>query len=464
MYSPDQVRLLPIDPRDWLPAGHPVYQVRDTVTVLDLTQFRRRSPETRGAPGFDEEMMVSIILYAWAKGVRSFRKIAAMCFDDLGMRYLSGGHTPSYRTISGFYLDHKAPLEDLLRQSVLICRRAGLIDLSELFLDGTKIKANASMSMNVGYEKIDAKIEKLDQRIAALFAEIERVNALEDGDDDPDDRSGDARRERDMLVGRRERLLSARRQHDDEAKRTYEEHVGRPTAERTHNRYPTGKAEPGKKANMTDPDSRLMMGPDRGWRQAYNAQIVVEGRNRIIVGAVLTNEPTDCNQLEAAIDAVKEITGEAPVKLVADGGYFSRRNVEAALRRGVEVIMPPRRLAKTEPFEPGEPLPPEQLDQLPADQRMRAILSTQEGHDTYAKRKSTVETVYAMIKGGPGNPGLTQFHRRGGDKCSTDWSLTCAVHNLKRYIAAKRGVSPKQAQPPRPKCVNNVQISIEMAG
>jgi hypothetical protein len=411
-------------------------------------------------------MMVAVILYAMCKGARSSRKIAAVCVDDVGGRFLSGGVTPSYKSFQEFQLTHKAALERLLAQTVSLCQRANLVDVSKTFLDGTKIKANASLEQNVRYGKADAKLEQIDRRIADLFAQIERQDALDDdehGQDDDSPGSGsDPGREREVMLARRERLREAKRQLEEEAKAQFEDHKSKCWQERRHV-TPTGIPDKDKRANMTDPDSRLMRGCNE-WLQGFNAQIVVEANNHVIIGAVLNNEATDYNQLGAAIRSVKETTGVAPVKLIADAGYFSKANIKEAEKLGVPVLIPPGRARDAQSFEAQEPLPQGELDRLDPADKMKAILSTQQGHDDYTKRKSAVETAFAMIKGCPGHPGIRQFVRRGLEKCRADWMLACTVHNLKRYIAAKLNESPKSTPVVRANRAKTVQIVLDIAG
>lgn len=438
-YCPDDVALLPTDPRDWLPAGHLCYLVRDAVASLDLRTFGSMSNETRGAPCYSVVMMVSVMLYCLCRGVQSSRRMEAMCLDDLGCRYLSGGIAPSYRTFIGFRKLHSAAFSALLGQTALLCIQAKMTDVSKVFVDGTKIKANASKDMNVPYEKIDRRTQTLDRRIGEIMANLDRndrEDELADDNDDTND-SGPVMRERDLMIERKARLLEAKHQLEEEAKQAKFEQQSRPRSERCHRAY-SGIPRARTFANGTDPDSRLMGLADRSAVQAYNAQVVVEGKSRVIVGAWLSQKPVDAGEFLPAIDAMRKTIGAAPDLLIADTGYFSKHNVNAALAAGVTALMPPKRGPRFEAFVAQTELAQSQLDAMEPKDRMNAVLATQEGHNNYKQRKSTVETVYAMIKGCPGSPGLRQFLRRGLQNCLDDWLLICAVHNLKRYFSAKR--------------------------
>ncbi len=436
-YGPDDVHLLPPDPREWLPADHLAYQVHDALGQMNMTALRLSKLETRGAPGFDPFMMATLTLYGMCRGALSSRKIAALCVEDIGGRYLSSGATPSYRSFVSFRSTHKDALSRLFAETVDLCERAGLVDVVDLFGDGTKVKANASLGKSVRYDRVDAKRAHMDE----LFNEIALNDAQEDEEYGPDNdapgRGRSAEQERAVMQDRTARLAEGKRQIEEEAKADLAEHLAKPKDKRTHHMAPTGQPNGEKKVNMTDPCSRVMRGPKGVWMQAYNAQIVAESSNLIIVGATLSNDPLDYKQLLPSIESVKETTGKLPSRMVADSGYFSDSNVTDAAKLGVATLMPPKRQDRCGPYVPQPPVPDEVLEKMTSKDKMNAILATQEGHDAYAKRQYTVETVFAMIKGCPGHPGLRQFLRRGIEKCRDDWLLTCAVHNLKRYIAAR---------------------------
>ena len=443
----------------------------DAVNLMDMSEFRKRLKDPRGARGYDPAMIVNVFLYAMCKKVGSSRRIAQLCLDDLGARFLVAGSPPKFRCLAKFRHDNSAALSHLLAQTVILCDEAGLIDTSEMFGDGTKIKANASLRKNVPYENIDKAIAKIEQQILDLFSEADTLDAQEDAIYGPDNdgfsrsglHDGEDQHERDLMLMRREQLLAAKKRLEENAQREYDDHLSKPASQRTHHKAPTGKPEPSDRANLTDPDSSIMTTWEKGYVQSYNCQIVVEKRNHIIIGAFVTNAANDYHQLTPAFDAVKETTGEYPVCYVADTGYFSARNIEEADKYGIEVLIPPKKMDRREAFEPNSALSAEQLAKLDAANRMTAKLATQEGHDIYQKRMCTVEPTFAMIKGCPGNDGFRQFLHRGIPKCDHEWSLICAVHNLRRYFACTSRTQPVQRPKTKTKAYKQYTMALQSA-
>jgi transposase len=467
-WDPDQVALLPVDPRGWLPADHLAYQIRDVTELIDTRPVQTWNGETRGAPGFDPGMVLSIILYAMVLNVSSSRKTARLCRVDLGARFLCGnGPPPKYRVFAKFRQEHGEALAGLLAQTVRLCKEAGLVQVSDRFLDGTKIKANAGLRRSKTYASICKKIDNLDSIIQDVLEQIAEQDAREDaefGEDGDGLRPAErAESDRQTAIERRAVLVRAKEELEKRALADRKEHMAKPPSERTHHKAPTGKPEPDDRINMTDPESQIMTTHEKGYVQAYNAQAVVEPTNLIVTDAFLTNEANDYAQLEPAPAGIAAQSGAADFSrtcLAADAGYRSVKNLKAAADAEVEVFIPARRENRSGTFV-AQPLPADAAE-YDLNKAMDAKPATQAGHDFYAKRKCVSEPVFAMIKGCPGSFGLRQFLRRGLDKCQKDWLLTCAVHNLRRYFAA---LAPKpQPQGVRtPKCRQFKPMRLELA-
>src|SRR3972149_1457696 len=180
--APDQSFLFPPSPREWLPEGHLAFFVADTVAALDLQAFyapyegdgRRNQP-------FDPQMMVTVLLYAYATGTFSSRRIARKLEEDVAYRVLAAGNFPAHRTIAEFRQQHLAGFEALFVQVVQIAREAGVVQLGALAADGTKVKANASKHKAMSYGRMREEETRLREQITALTAQAKASDAAEGG-------------------------------------------------------------------------------------------------------------------------------------------------------------------------------------------------------------------------------------------------------------------------------------------
>src|SRR3954452_11858762 len=190
-WSPDQPSLLPLSPRDWLPEDDLVYFLLDTVAAFDLAPFfAHYERETRGRPPFHPRMMVCLLLYCYATGTRSSRKIMRRCQVDVACRVIVGDDIPGFRTISDFRKTHLDRLEALFVDVLKLCALAGLAKVGTIALDGTKVKANASRHKAMSYDRMAKDEARLKEEIAKILAEAESADATEDAAHGPD-RRGD---------------------------------------------------------------------------------------------------------------------------------------------------------------------------------------------------------------------------------------------------------------------------------
>src|SRR3954454_13807554 len=203
-WSTDQAYLFPPSPHDWLPEGDLVYFLLDTVAALDLSPiFAHYERELRGQPPFQPRMMVALLLYCYATGTRSSRRIMRRCHIDIACRVIVGEDVPDFRTISDFRKIHLARLEALFVEVLKLCALAGLARVGTIALDGTKVKANASRHKAMSYERMKAEETRLKEEIATILAEAESADATEDAAHGPGRRGDELPRE---LARRQSRL------------------------------------------------------------------------------------------------------------------------------------------------------------------------------------------------------------------------------------------------------------------
>lgn len=445
-YTPNQTYLLPPNMSDWLPAGHLALFISDVVDQLDLKLIYASYEEggDRGQPPYHPAMMMKLLLYAYCTGKPSSRKIEKATWEEITYRVLSADQHPDHDSISEFRKRHLLVLTSLFLQVLKLCQKAGLVKLGHVSLDGTKVKANASKHKAMSYDRMGKAEAQLEKEIEGLLKQAEDADAAEDtkygkgknGDELPEELK---RRE-----SRLTKIKAAKAALEAEAKEKAEikvdevreqlkerEQKEKETGEKIKGRLPVipdpKKAVPEDKAqrNFTDPESRIMKdGASKGFEQAYNAQIVVDGESQIIVATSITQETNDKKQLIPMVKQVKGNLGELPKNVSADAGYFSETNVTEADLKAVDLYIPPDRQKHGEKPVAIHGRPPRNLS---VADRMKRKLRTKSGQEIYRFRKAIVEPVFGQIKE---ERRFRRFSLRGLVKVECEWTLVCLTHNL----------------------------------
>lgn len=445
----DQGFLLPPDVREWLAEDELAWTVKDVVESLDLSAFYRGyRANGQGAAAFDPALMVAVLVYAHAVGVRSSRGIERCCARDVAFRVLAGNQVPDHATIARFFRRHRKPLTGLFAQVLRLCHEAGMVRLGVIAVDGTKIAANASWSANHTSRALAHQIREEQARFTTLAAELlaeqAATDAAEDAEHGPD--RGDEppvglRRRAERLA----RLAEAKARLDAEQATAVAEQEARKAewarrqAAGTRRGAQPGEHPPGRnpdkdpppRANTTDPDARVMRSGRGPLVIGYNAQAAVTA-GQIIVGQTLTQQPTDAHQLFPAVDDTAAQLAAAGIDaagdtVLADAGYANEETFVEAEHRGLHLLAP---IISDERRAAGQdPAGTRPMTGRSATARGQAKLRTRQGRDEYALRGRTVEPVFGQLKD---RQGLRQFLRRGLDNVKTEWSLACTVHNIRK--------------------------------
>ena len=443
----NQTLLFPPSLHDWLPAGHLARFLVDVVSALDLSSIYKSYEEKdgRGQAAYAPEMMIRLLLYGYATGVYSSRKIQRRTYEEVAFRYLSGDQHPDHATIAEFRKRHLDALSGLFTQALLLCAEAGLVKLGHVAIDGTKIKANASKHKAMSYKRMNESEARLKQEIDALLAGAEKIDAAEDaqlgkdrqGDELPDELQRRESRLKKIQEAKAALEKAAREQAEQERSETEQK-----LAEREEEEQRTGRKKRGRKPklpdpeqarpddtaqrNFVDPESRIM--PDGGNKgsfvQGYNAQIAVDSESQVIVAAEVTQETNDKKQLLPMIAQIVTNLDQKPEKISADTGYFSEANVTDESVKDVDLYVATDR-DKHGSSEAASCEPPP-LGASP-EQTMRSKLRTESGRAVYKMRKAIVEPVFGQIKE---LRGFRRFSLRGKQNVRREWRLVCAVSNL----------------------------------
>lgn len=481
-YAPEQSYLLPPSPREWLPEGHLAKFVLDLVRELDLSGIEKvvQAGDPRGERPYAPVMMTALLLYAYATGVFSSRRIERATVEDLAFRFLSCNEQPHFTTINQFRATHRQALAALFEQLLSACMSAGLVKLGHVAIDGTKMKANASKHKAMSYDRMVTDEARLRAEVEALLSQAEAVDAAEDKAEGAYDPKEEIRRREERIAKmaevrdalRRETAAKRATRLQEQATELREKAADPTTSPRDQKGFQTlaatrdrqaeaikpkeqgtqdddsdddlprntppststGEPQPHAQRNFTDPQSRIMS-RDGGFMQAYNGQIAVDEEHQIIVAAALSNQGPDNQYFEPMLRRVVENCDAVPERVTGDAGYFSAENVRAAEAMGCEPFIAVGGHRRNG-------LPDEQSSfphfNTEAHGAMRAVLETDVGRAAYARRKATVEPVFGQIKS---CRGFRQMSFRGLLKNRCEWLFVCTTHNLLklwRAMTAKR--------------------------
>lgn len=431
-YDPDQTLLVAPNMHEWLPQNHLCYFVADTVDGLDLSLFYARYDEPRGSPPYHPRMMVKIFVYAYCLGVTSSRQIFQALLENVAFRVLAAGSRPDHRTICRFRADHAEALRGLFLQVLDMCQRANMVPAKAVALDGTKVKANASLAKNRTKDQLDKELRDIDK----YFAEAERIDKEEDElyGEENDGFSlpahlGDRKARKEFIrEGLRQLKEEADKRKAEEEKKLAErqekEKEEASKGKEVRGRKPVQKEAKPSRRNTTDPDSRTMK-TWNGYVQGYNVQIAVDCSSQVIVACDVVQDGNDKHQLRRMFSLVRKNLGRLPERLLADAGYFSTKEVDGV--EGTELFIATKSRRKTGL---DEVLPIIELGGRPTTkQAMELLLGTNEGRATYRLRGQTVEPVNGQLKD---RGGMREFRLRGLDKTRTEALLASMGNNIKK--------------------------------
>jgi len=406
------------------------YFLSDTVDALDLGEFyepyegdgRRNSP-------YDPRLMVKLLLYGYATGTFSSRKIAKKLEEDVAFRVLCGENFPAHRTIAEFRQRHLKAFQALFVQVVRVAQEAGLLQLGTVAIDGTKVKASASKHKAMSYGRMKQDQERLRAEIEELTSRAASTDAQEDAEYGPELRGDEIPEELRRREQRLEKIqaaverLRARQREEDRAAGRKEEGssaVAPQEGQEGSGKRPFGEPPDKKQDNFTDPQSRIMK-TSSGFEQCYNAQIAVEGTSRLIVAVQVTSNASDQAELLPVLREVQSHTGQSPTEVLADAGYRSEENLQKLETAAIDAYISLGREGKK----------PRVFDEKkhPATCRMKEKLATEPGRKRYARRKGIVEPVHGWIKS---VLGFRQFSLRGLQKAVGEWTLICLALNLRQ--------------------------------
>jgi transposase len=437
--------LLPPSLEDWLNEDHLARFVVEVVDQLDLSNLTR-AYAGRGSKAHHPATLLAILVYGYATGVFSSRKLERATYDSVAFRYITAGSHPDHDTLASFRRRFLGELEGLFVQVLELAKEMQLLTLGTVCLDGTKIHANASRHSALSHGHIGKLETQLKAEVQELFALAESADQadLPDGVSLPEEIKRREDRLAVMAAAKAKIAAQAAERHQREQAEYDEKMARRAAKEAETSKKPGGKLpkapEPGPKdsdqINLTDEESRIMPVAGGGFEQAYNAQAAVDAPTMLVIATGVTQAPNDKEQVKPMLEALAahaQTLGKVDC-LLADTGFFSETNLQACAAAKIDPLIA---VARDE-HHPGwrerhsEPAPlPENA--TPA-QTLSHRLKTKAGRALYALRKQTVEPVFGIIKS---VMGFRQFSLRGLEKVSGEWSLVCLAWNLKRMAVLR---------------------------
>jgi transposase len=417
-WTPEQGMMFPASPMDFVGKEDLGPFIRSLVLEqLDLSEILNQYQEERGYPPFHPAMMTALLLYSYAQGIYSSRRIARACKQRVDFLALTGMQMPDHRTVNVFRQRHLKALSGLFDQVLKLCAQAGLIKLGHVALDGTRIRANASKQKSFSYKSMKKTEDRLKAEVERWFAEAERIDREEDALYGPD-KSGDELPE--WVSNKQERLKRIQQAKAElEAEARAEAQRGPDPSKTGHKAKPTGVPAEKTQRNLTDADSRIMKSGEI-FLQGYNAQVAVDSHRQIIVAQSLTNSGSDMHQMIPLLKQIRRNLGRQAQEVSADSGYCSELNLKALVKRHIRGYVSTSLHRKHR-----------KVGQLVG--RMRQRLAQGARRSRYRLRKQIVEPIFGQIKD---CRGFRQFLLRGQDKVAGEWSLVCTAHNLLKLAAA----------------------------
>jgi len=435
--------LMPPSVEEWLPEKHLARFVVEVIAGLDLRAMIG-SYRGSGAASYHPTILLGILVYGYATGVFSSRKLERATYDSVAFRFIAGNEHPDHDTIAAFRRRFLKQIEKLFVQVLMLAREMGLLQMGTVALDGTKIHANASRHSALSYEHAGKIEAQLQAEVAELMARAEAADQADvpDGMSIPDEL---ARREQRLAelakaratIAARAKERQAREQAEHEAKMAARAAKATATGKKPGGKPPAPPVEgpgPTDQVNLTDEESRIMKVPGGGFEQCYNAQAAVAAGSLLVVANDVVQATNDKQQLQpmlGRLGALPAELGEVET-LLADTGYFSEANVEACVAAEIDPLIAmgrqPHYPPLAERFAPVPPLP----DNPTPIEAMAHRLKTPEGKKLYALRKQTPEPVFGIIKS---VLGFRQFLLRGLDNVRGEWNLVTMAYTMKRLFA-----------------------------
>jgi transposase len=447
--------LLPADLRDWVPEDDLVHFVIEAVKILPTGQMMVNERGT-GYAQYPPSMMLALLIYCYANGIFSSRRIERATYRDLGVRFLTGDTHPDHDTICSFRRQNAALIAKFFVRVLELAQELKLLQVGTISVDGSQIKANASKHRGVSYQRATELIQQLELEVKELLAKAERADSQ--GEVDPAKVPAELAKTQALQAKLQQahQKLEQRHQEDFAAelaqyqkkKENWEKNKRRGNEPKPPvSSGPDGNAQ----SNLSDPDSRIMRkSKNEAFAQAYNAQLAVDADgSQLILATGISQSSADNNQLQPLVQAATHNVGQKPQRVLADYGYLNGAMIEQIQSQGIEAYVAVNAQAyqrrRHDLREEKKRRENPRKNRAPVLVAMEQKLGSAEGYKRYLRRQASVEPVFGIIKR---VLGFRQFSLRGLQKVSLEWNLLCLAYNLKRL---HKLIGQTKAKPSAPK-------------
>lgn len=441
----EQPFLMPPDLKEWIPANHIVHFTIEAANMVPTNRFVVNERGS-GDEQYHPQMLLALLLYCYSHGTFSSRKIEKATWNDVAVRYICANQHPDHATMCDFRIRNRAAIEEAFLRILLLAKEMKILKVGTVSVDGSKIKASASIHKSLRYDRAKELERQLELEIGELLAKAESEDRVKD------ERGDEVGAELERLSVLRAKMKAAQESLEKRAKERSErerEEYERKVRDRNdrsgphkgrHIKEPVEGPADSEQANLTDDDSRIMRKNSRSeFIQGYNAQAVVDAEGTmLVVASRVTNNAADANELTADVEAIPASVGK-PETILADSGYASGESIAKVQAGGMRVLVPVSRAAASEarrhdfrPQKGGSPLKAGHPYQMEWVKRMASEMETPTAKELYRLRKQSVEPVFGIIKQALG---FRQFLLRGLRKVELEWRLVTCAYNLKRLAA-----------------------------
>jgi transposase len=442
----ESLYMFPPSVEDWLDQKHLARFIVDVVSKLDLHELKMPY-SGGGSQAYHPEMLLALLFYGYATGVFSSRKLEQATYDSIAFRYIAANTHPDHDTLAAFRKRFLQQLKPLFVQILLLAKMLGFLKLGKVSLDGSKVQANASKHSALSWGHAVELEQQLKDEVTRLMAMAEEADTTEvpDGMDIPSELAQREQRLKAIAEAKAKLEARAAERHAAEQAEYEAKQAQRQAKAQSSGRPPRGPEpkppEPGVRnsdqINLTDEQSRIMPTSGKSFQQAYNVQAGVETESLLIVTERVTQAVNDKREVTPtleALDQLPEALGKAEA-LLADNGYYSEANVKACQAEKLTPYIAAGREGHHLPLEQRWADPPPLAAQADAVEAMKHRLQTRQGRAIYGRRKCPVEPVFGIIKA---VLGFRQFHLRGLEAVTGEWTLVTMAWNLKRMFTLQQ--------------------------